>query len=63
MCLNCIPWHAKTLRRQHGQSHNDAVIARGGVVVKGGKVGTNLVTQIVGQMFEKDRFSIAVRSF
>ena len=55
MCLDCIPWHAKTSHRQHSKSHNDAAIARGGIVVKGGKVSTALTTEIMEKLFEKNR--------
>ena len=56
MCLDYIPWHAKTSRRQHSKIHNDAaVLASGGVVVRGGKVSTTLTTEIIGKLFEKNR--------
>jgi hypothetical protein len=55
MCLDYIPWHAKTTRRQYSKSNNDAVVARRGIVVEGGKVGAALTTEIIGKLLEKNR--------
>jgi hypothetical protein len=54
-CLDCVSWHTKTSHCQHSKSHNDVVVTCGGDVVKGGKVGMALATEIIGQLFEQNR--------